>query len=361
MKIRPYQRQNLRRGQSKTVKNYVASSLLIWQNPRQVILPVFVRGLFLKKFMRNFSPSLFSVLFSALLSTSVIFGLCADGSFAQAQAGNLVAGPITVPLFRHIDPTKPDPDFKAYPVIRFTVTDDFPPFSYRTSNGALTGFNVAIANALCRILRVECLFSVKAFSDGLQTITNKEADALIIGLAQNSDTEKFLSFTRPYYRFSARFAVRQASAINANDGRAMAGKRLGVIAGTQHATFLKDNFQRSKIREFDDASDAFEGLRTGAVDALFGDSLQLMFWLKGTKSKACCRFVGDAYLDLRSFSHPMSIAVGANNKKLRDLLDHALDRLQISGRYSKIFQQYFPLSPWKSPANNSEKKGGGAT
>jgi len=71
--------------------------------------------------------------------------------------------PVVVPLFRHIDPTKKDPDFKAYQVIRFSVTDDFPPFSYRTGNGALTGFNIAVANAMCRILRIECLFSVKPF------------------------------------------------------------------------------------------------------------------------------------------------------------------------------------------------------
>lgn len=303
--------------------------------------------------MRNFS----TLLFSTLLTTGIIVSIFAHGSLAQAQTGK----PITVPLFRHIDPTNPEPDFKAYPVIRFAVTDDFPPFSYRTSNGALTGFNVAIANALCRVLRVECLFSVKPFDDATEAVTRKEADALIIGITQNANTEKILSFTRPYYRFSARFVVRQVSVIHANDGRAMAGKRLGVIAGTQHATFLKDNFHRSKLREFDNALDAFEGLRTGAVDALFGDSLRLMFWLMGSNSKNCCRFVGDAYLDLRTFSHPMSIAVRPKDKKLRDLLDHALDRLQISGRYAKIFRQYFPLSPWKSPSNNNAQKDKGDT
>lgn len=296
--------------------------------------------------MRNFS----TLLVSTLLAAGVVLGLCVQISITQAQEGK----PISVPLFRYIDPTVPEPDFKAYQVIRFAVTDDFPPFSYRTSNGALTGFNVAIANAMCKVLRVQCLFSVKPFNQATETITNKQADALIIGLAQNSKTEKRLSFTRPYYRFSARFAVRQTSAINANDGRAMAGKRLGVVAGTQHATFLKDSFRRSKLREFDNAIDAFEGLRTGAVDALFGDSLQLMFWLKGTNSKNCCRFVGEAYLDLQTFSHPMSIAVGPKNKKLRNLLDHALDRLQISGRYNKIFRQYFPLSPWKDDANKTD-------
>jgi len=284
---------------------------------------------------------------SALLLLAVfIFGFSSLKTDAQAQE-QATEKQIVVPLFRHIDPSKKDPDFKSYQVIRFSVTDDFPPFSYRTSNGALTGFNIAVANALCRILRVECLFSVKPFDQANKAIESEQADAVITGLVENTQTAKSFSFTRPYYRFSARFAVRKVSTIKGNDVRDMAGKRLGAIAGTQHAAFLKENFNRSKLRAFDNADDAYDGLRTGAVDALFGDSLQMMFWLKGEKSKNCCRFVGNAYLDLATFSRPMAIAVGVENKKLRDLLDHALDRLQISGRYGKIFRQYFPLSPWQ--------------
>ena len=302
-------------------------------------------GLILKIFTGIRSGVLCSVLLAVWFSASLPL------AYGQEKPGTK---PIAVPLFRHVDPTRKDPDFKAYQVIRFSVTDDFPPFSYRTGNGALTGFNIAIANALCRIIRVECLFSVKPFAQANASIAKGEADAIITGLAESSATGRSLSFTRPYFRFTARFAVRQAQTITSNDQRALAGKRLGVIAGTQHATFLKDYFRRSKIRAFDNAGDAFEGLRTGAVDALFGDSLQLMFWLTSEKSKSCCKFVGDAYLDTATFSQPMAIAVGAKNTKLRALLDHALDRLQISGRYSKIFRQYFPLSPWKSNDVNKE-------
>lgn len=289
----------------------------------------------------------FTVLFAVLVTTWVLpvsGQLLAQGTGSTKTGAN---GLNAVPLFRHIDPSKKDPDFKAYPVIRFAVVDNFPPFSYRTTTGALSGFNISVANSLCRILRTECSFMVKSFEGASSAIKTGGADALITGLRQNAKTADGLSFTRPYYRFSARFAVRQSTPITSNDVRSLAGKRLGVMVGTHHARFLKENFRRSKIREFDNASDAHEGLRTGAIDALFGDSLKLMFWIKGAASKNCCRFAGDAYLDPQTFSPPMAIAVKRGNKKLRDLLDHALDRQQVSGRFSKIFRQYFPLSPWQ--------------
>ena len=277
--------------------------------------------------------------------------LSASGQVRAQQAGARQA--TSVPLFRHIDPSRKDPDLKIYRVIRFAVTDNFPPFSYRTKNEALSGFNIAIANSICRTLRVECRFMVKSFDQAGKAVEAGQADAMIIGLRETAKTGQVFSFTRPYYRFSARFAVRQSTPITSNDVRTLAGKRLGAVAGTYHAQFLKENFRRSKIREFKDLSQAYEALRTGAVDALFGDSLKLMFWIKGDRSKNCCRFAGDAYLDPQTFSQPMAIAVKNGNKKLRDLLDYALDRQQVSGRFSTIFRQYFPLSPWQS--NNGGK------
>ncbi len=297
-----------------------------------------LRGRLLSRFSQKF--------FAGLIATVLAFSLSAITTPLQSQQAKqdeLIA----VPLFRHIDPTTKDPDFKAYQAIRFAVSDDFPPFSYRTGNGALTGFNIAIANSLCRILRVECLFMVKPFKEANNAVLNKQVDAIVTGITETAETTKVLSFTRPYFRFSARFVVRKISAINNSNVRALAGKRLGVIAGSEHAAFLKTNFRRSKVRAFETRQDAFEGLRTGAVDALFGDSLQLMFWITGSNSRDCCRFVGDAYVDVTTFSQPMAIAVGPDNRKLRELLDYALDRLQVSGRYSKIFRQYFPLSPWQ--------------
>lgn len=258
-----------------------------------------------------------------------------------------------LPVFRHIDPAQKDPDFKAYPIIRFVVTDDFPPFAYRNKNGALSGFNVAIANTVCKVLRVECRFVVEPFAKARAMVEKGHAEALIVGLVQNSQSEKNLSFTRPYYRFSARFAVRSAAPINGISYRSLAGKRIGVVAASQHETFLRAHFGRSKIRGFKSQNETFEALRTGAVDAVFDDSIKLMFWLKGKPSKDCCKFAGGAYISPQSYSKPMSIAVKRGNVTLLKLLDHALDRLQISGRYNKIFLQYFPLSPWENGSGDS--------
>jgi len=261
---------------------------------------------------------------------------------------------VVVPRFRHIDPSHPEPDFKIFPVIRFATSKDFPPFSYLDKDGALTGFNVSIANAVCKVLRVDCRFLVKPFDEARKLVEDGKADALITGLQQTSNNAAKLEFTKPYFRFSARFAVRESAPINDSSAKTMAGKRLGVVLDSQHAAFLDTYFKLSNVRKFKNITEAREGLRTGAVDALFDDSLRLMFWIKGSASKGCCRFTGDAYVEPDSFSQPMTVAVKRGNNKMRALIDHALDRLQVSGRFDGIYRQYFPLSMWKDAKENTK-------
>src|SRR5215210_2079916 len=104
----------------------------------------------------------------ALLS-SWLLALCPAA--AQEAAGTstpqapAASANYPVPLFRHIDQSRPLPDLKAVESLRIAVDDDFPPFSYKARTGALNGFNVAIASAICEDLRLTCEFSARSWDD----------------------------------------------------------------------------------------------------------------------------------------------------------------------------------------------------
>ncbi|MDP9138259.1 MAG: transporter substrate-binding domain-containing protein, partial [Pseudomonadota bacterium] len=87
-----------------------------------------------------------------------------------------------IPLFRHIDKTKPLPDLKAVESLRFAVDDEFPPFSFKETSGALNGFNVAIANAICEELKLSCEFTTKQWDDLMPALERGEVDAVIAGV-----------------------------------------------------------------------------------------------------------------------------------------------------------------------------------
>jgi polar amino acid transport system substrate-binding protein len=251
-----------------------------------------------------------------------------------------------VPLFRYVVPDQPPPDLQGLGPVRFVADGDFPPFSYRDARGALAGFNVSLADAVCRELRLSCEFAVKPFADMRAQIEGGASDAILAGLKVTPADAETLDFTRPFYRALARFAVRGQFKLKEPYVRNLAGKRIGVMAGSLHEAWLERVFSRSTIIPFDGQAEAFEALRTGKIDALFDDAVRLMYWITGPGARGCCRLADGAFIDEATFSPPMVIAVKRGNARLREALDWGLDRLQENGTYADIFRRYFPLSPW---------------
>jgi polar amino acid transport system substrate-binding protein len=250
-----------------------------------------------------------------------------------------------VPAFRHVDPTAPVPALRDVGTVRFITDDDFPPFSYRDAFGSLTGFNVMLAEALCADLRLTCEFVPRPWEELMAALRAGEGDAVLAGVTISRDTLEALDFTRPYYRSLARFAARTDTLPGA-DPHALAGKRVGVMAGTAHEAFLEAYFSQSDIRPFDDAEAAREALRTGDLDAMFDDAVRHMFWLASPASRDCCGFAGGAYLDAMYFSRPLAIAVRRGDAKVLAVLDYGLDRVQLSGDFAKVYRLFFPMTPW---------------
>ena len=290
-----------------------------------------------------------SIRFVSAIAFAVAAAAPAFAQDAPAEPAKAPAPPpseYAVPLFRHIDKTKPLPDLKAVESLRFALDDEFPPFSFKESTGALNGFNVAIANAICEELKLSCEFTTKQWADLMPALERGEVDAVIAGVKVTEETVETADFTNAYYRSLARFVVRKQNPLTTPDTRSLAGKRIGVVRGSAHEAWVMQYYPRSNIRPFASGADALEALRGAVVDAYFGDSLQIMFWLTGEGSQDCCRFAEGAYNDPEFFSHGMAIAVKRGNTELKDVLDYGLDRLQTSGKFASIFREYFPLSPF---------------
>src|ERR1700760_3605469 len=53
------------------------------------------------------------------------------------------------------------PDLSALRAIRFLTDDDYPPLNFALTDGALAGFNVDIARAICEELHIGCTIQAR--------------------------------------------------------------------------------------------------------------------------------------------------------------------------------------------------------
>ncbi|QLP98637.1 MAG: transporter substrate-binding domain-containing protein [Rhodoblastus sp.] len=245
---------------------------------------------------------------------------------------------------RFFDPARrlAKPDL-AGRTLRILTDDEYPPFGFPAADGSLAGFNVDLARALCETLALSCTIQARRFDTLVDALAQGEGDAAVASLALAPGLTKRVDFTLPYYRTPARFLTRDDGALGEATPAALSGRAVAVEARTAHEDYLRTFFPQAKIKTYVTAAAARAALRTGEVDALFGDGVTLAIWLASGEPQGCCRFLGGPFTESRWFGDGVAIAVRKGDAGLRRGFDWALHRLAQNGVYSEAYLKYFPV------------------
>ena len=238
------------------------------------------------------------------------------------------------------------PQFPPDTVLRLVADENFPPYSFKTSTGTPAGIAVELATSACAEMGVPCQIDLKPLADLLAALRSGRADAVLAGPRIDEEALAGATVTRPWFRSLGRFAAQSGAALLDSDSKNLAGEKIAVVHGTEHEAWLLRHYGDSRIVPFASDREAQDALRTGSVAALFGDNLRLIYWVRGSASRGCCRLIGGAHTDFDFFSRNAVFLVRGDRPDIREGFDVALDRLQANGTVEKVFNGYVPLSPW---------------
>lgn len=283
------------------------------------------------------------VKFSTICWLSIISIIQLKIVYAQDNAAPALDAPLfrTVPASEMAPPNLPE----SLPV-KLVADADFAPFSFISNTGAPAGLAVELAIAACERARLRCTVEAKPYGEILGTLARGEADVAVTGPRLEPETLRAALMTKPYFRTMARFAVPTASTLNSAGAEALARSSIGVVQGTVHARWLEAYYGASSIQGYDSLAAAGAALRAGEVDALFGDNLQVIYWVAGEDAAQCCRLLDGAFSDFDYFSRNLAFLVRPDRKELVAAFDYGLDAAQSSGATARIIRTYVPLDPW---------------
>lgn len=279
------------------------------------------------------------------MKTAIGIRIAAAALFLVAAMAPAAAQQPAIPQFWDVKERLVRPDISFLPRVRFLTTIDFPPFNYIDANGLITGLHVDLARAICAELGIldRCQIQALPWGELESALERNEGDAIIAGLAITPETRRKYAFSRSYLRFPARFAVKRSTMLPEPLYRSVAGKRIGVIAKSEHEAMLRDYFPAAKPVTYSRLEWLYADLRDGKIDAAFGDGMRLSFWLAGADSGHCCAFAGGPYLAPEYFGAGLAIAVRPDNAALADAFDFALREINVSGKFGELYLRYFPI------------------
>jgi len=224
----------------------------------------------------------------------------------------------------------------AADTIRFASSATYPPFESMDANNQIVGFDIDLANALCKQLQAKCTFTNQAFDSLIPALKFKRFDAVISGMDITPERQKQVAFTAPYYANSAVVIAPKGKYQTMAD---LKGKRIGMENGTTHQKYLQEKHPEITTVAYDSYQNAILDLKNGRLDGVFGDTAVVNEWLKNNPNLAA---VGEHITDPQYFGIGLGIAVRPDNTALLEKLNGALTAIKADGTYKAINDKWFP-------------------
>lgn len=225
----------------------------------------------------------------------------------------------------------------AAQTIRFATEASYPPFESIDANNKIVGFDVDLANALCKEIDATCTFTNQAFDSLIPSLKFRRFDAAIAAMDVTPERAKQVDFSDIYYANSAVFVAAKDKFASVDQ---LKGKNVGVQNGTSHQSYLLEQMKAQEVKTVPYASyqNALLDLGNGRVDAVFADTAVAAEWLK---KNGGYQMVGKPVTDAKYFGAGFAIAVNKGNKALLDSLNQGLAAIKANGTYQKLYAKYF--------------------
>lgn len=231
--------------------------------------------------------------------------------------------------------------------IRLAYRQDAPPFSYSNSLGEPAGFIVDLCKAVAEKLRQQLDLSTLRVAyvpvtavDRFAAVEQGRADLLCEPTSATLSRRADVDFSIATFVDGAGLLVRADGPVDPHKPKALAGQKVGVLAGTttqdELQAALHDAGITAQVSLAKTHADGLAMLESGRVSAYFADREILRYLVKDSKHPELLKLT-DNYLTLE----PYALALPHGDDDFRLAVDRALSHIYRSGEVTQIFTHAF--------------------
>lgn len=219
-------------------------------------------------------------------------------------------------------------------VLRVGCEGTYSPFCYQDEQGNLVGFDVDIAKAVAVKMGLKPEFTPSKWEGILAALDSSRFDAVFNQVTVSDERKKAYEFSQPYTYSGLQILVRKDKAKDIKGPDDLAGKKVGVLLGTNHEQWLREHTPKADIRTYEDDASRNQDLLVGRIDAILNDRL-----IVGSVEKIYGGQIvstGGLLSDTRQ-----AAAVKKGNTELVAAIDQALAALTADGTMKAISEKWF--------------------
>ncbi|MEM7042819.1 MAG: transporter substrate-binding domain-containing protein [Pseudomonadota bacterium] len=238
----------------------------------------------------------------------------------------------------------------------------YPPWNVVGDGGELEGFEIDLANDLCRRMKVTCDIIGQRWDGMLPALTSGKFDLVMAGMMITQEREQIIDFSACYAADVAAFAVRadhalaqtitpsakvdlttfspEAKAAVTALRQALAGTAVGVQVATTHADFVKSYLgDLVDITYFDTLENLALDLNAQRIDAALSSRAYWMRLAESETGEDLAVIGPDMIGDV--FGRGVGIGLRKDDPKLRAQVNNAIEDALADGTVARLARQWF--------------------
>ncbi len=211
---------------------------------------------------------------------------------------------------------------------------NYPPMGFIDETGEIVGFDIDMAQEVCRRLGVELVKQPIDWDTKEDDLNGGLIDCIWNGMSISPARAESMELSEPYMKNELIFVVPESS--TAQTPSDLSGMTVGVQSGstTQEVLEASDLYPGIKIVLFDDCLALFEQLKEGGVDAAFVDSVVAYYFVFSNEERL---FVLDNSLS----EEKCAIGFRKGDRELRDRVQELLSEMKADGTLGEISTKWF--------------------
>ncbi|WP_144109853.1 transporter substrate-binding domain-containing protein [Paraburkholderia sp. BCC1886] len=215
-------------------------------------------------------------------------------------------------------------------VLNVATDATFPPMEF-TENGARTGFDVDMMNALAKTMGKHVQWTDIDFKGLVPGLIAHRFDAAISAIYITDERAKVIDFSDSYYAGGLVALVKADSPYKSIAD--LNGKKVSVQVGTKSVNFLRDNYPQINRVEVEKNQEMFDLVGIGRADAAVTGK-PAAYQLARTRA-------GFRVLEKPLTSEGYGIAVRKDEPQLKTDFNSALAKIKADGTYAAIVKKWF--------------------
>ncbi|MBZ9847369.1 transporter substrate-binding domain-containing protein [Mesorhizobium sp. CA14] len=247
--------------------------------------------------------------------------------------------------------------------IRIATEGAYAPWNYTSSDGKLAGYEIDLAQELCRRMKADCEIVAQDWDGMLPALNAGKFDAIIASMSVTPERQKVASFSVPYAKAPNAFMMMKDNPLASELGSrvdyslkkdpegakkaiaamatALKGKVLGVQGSSTAATFataeLKDLVE---IREYKTTDEHNLDLAAGRIDLVMGNITMLKAAMK-QPDMAGATLAGPTFIEGVLGSGTANVAMRKDDTALKAKFDAAIAEVNTDGFNRTLTEKWF--------------------